>query len=221
MNDAIGQILVFAVAASLSPIPIIGVVLMLAGPRAASTGPAFLVGWVVGLTLVGAVVLLVSGGADVGSGDASDGVSWVRVGIGVLMLVFAARQWRGRPRGDAEPEMPAWMKKTDAFGPVQAVGLGLLLSAVNPKNLLLTAGAALAIAQAGLSTADQAVALAVFVVVATIGPAAPVVVHAVARERAEQWLTDLKAWLMRSNAAVMTVILLLIGVKLIGDGIAG
>ena len=45
--------------------------------------------------------------------------------------------------------------------------------------------------------------------------------HAVARERAEPWLADLKAWLMRSNAAVMTVILLLIGVKLIGDGIAG
>ena len=41
-----------------------------------------------------------------------------------------------------------------------------------------------------------AFALAVFVVVATIGPATPVVVHAVARKRAEHWLTDLKAWLM-------------------------
>ena len=174
-----------------------------------------------GLAVVGTVVLLASGGADVSSGESSGGVSWVRVGLGVLMLVFAVRQWRGRPRGDAEPEMPAWMEKTDAFTPVQAAGLGVLLSAVNPKNLLLTAGAALAIAQAGLSTGDQVAALAVFIVVATIGPATPVVLHAVARERAEPWLADLKAWLMRSNAAVMTVILLLIGVKLIGDGIAG
>ena len=46
MGDAVGEVLALAVGASLSPIPIIGVVLMLATPRGRGNGLAFLVGWV-------------------------------------------------------------------------------------------------------------------------------------------------------------------------------
>ena len=35
--------------------------------------------------------------------------------------------------------MPRWMAGTDAFAPAKALGLGLLLAGVNPKNLLLAA----------------------------------------------------------------------------------
>ena len=221
MEHAIGQVLTFAVGVSLSPFPIIGMVLMLTTPRGRANGPAFLVGWVVGLVLAGTVVLLVAGGADAASGDASDGVSWVKVGLGVLLLGVAARQWRGRPRAGVEPQEPAWMKAVDAFNPVKAAGLGVLLSAVNPKNLLLVAGAALAIAQAGVSGGDQAVALAVFVVIATIGPALPLAISLLVPSKAERLLGELKEWMMRSNAAIMAVICLLIAAKLIGDGISG
>jgi len=58
VGRAIGQILSFAVAVAISPVPIIGVVLMLSTPRARSNGPAFLVGWIFGLALLGTVVLL-------------------------------------------------------------------------------------------------------------------------------------------------------------------
>lgn len=44
---------------------------------------------------------------------------------------------------------------------------GDLLSAVSPKNLLLAVGAAAALAQTGASAAGQAVALIVFIVLAT------------------------------------------------------
>ena len=47
-----------AVAVALSPIPIIGVVLILATPRARTNGPAFAVGWVAGLSIVMAIVLV-------------------------------------------------------------------------------------------------------------------------------------------------------------------
>ncbi len=46
MSDAIGEVLSFAVAAGLSPIPIVGVVLMLGSPRGRVNGLAFVVGWV-------------------------------------------------------------------------------------------------------------------------------------------------------------------------------
>ena len=59
MHEAIGQVLSFAVGVAISPLPIVAVVLMLATPRARVNGPAFVLGWIVGLSLVGTVVLLV------------------------------------------------------------------------------------------------------------------------------------------------------------------
>ena len=57
--------------------------------------------------------------------------------------------------------------------------MGVALSAVNPKNLLLTVAAASAIAQTGVDAGSQAVALAVFIVIGTLGPGLPVVMAAV------------------------------------------
>ena len=42
------------------------------------------------------------------------------------------------------------MKTIDTFGPVKSAAMAALLSAINPKNLLLVVGAAAAIAQTGL-----------------------------------------------------------------------
>ena len=61
MGEAIGQILPFAVGVGLSPVPIIAVVVMLSTPRARANGPAFMLGWLAGLAVVGTVVFLISG----------------------------------------------------------------------------------------------------------------------------------------------------------------
>ena len=47
----------------------------------------------------------------------------------------------------------------------------------------------------------------------------PVLYVQIAGERAEKGLNELKAWLTLHNAAIMTVLLLVIGVKLIGKGL--
>src|SRR3954470_12867721 len=91
MNEAIGQVLSLGVGVALSPVPIIAVVLMLATPRARSNGPAFLLGWLAGLALVGTVILLVSSGADASSDDGP--ASWVGVlkpVLGLLLLTVGA-----------------------------------------------------------------------------------------------------------------------------------
>jgi threonine/homoserine/homoserine lactone efflux protein len=99
-------------------------------------------------------------------------------------VLVAVRQWRGRPREDEDAALPKWMQAIDTFKPGKAVGMGLLLSAVNPKNLLLTIAAASAIAQTGIDTGGQAVALAVFVVIGTLGPGVPVAIYFVLGARA-------------------------------------
>jgi Sap, sulfolipid-1-addressing protein len=105
------------------------------------------------------------------------GVSIVKIVLGVLLLLLAVKQWRGRPRRGAEPDLPAWMRTIDTFTPAKSAGTAVLLAAVNPKNLLLVVGGAAAIAQTGASTASQAVALIVFTVIATLGVGAPVVIY--------------------------------------------
>jgi threonine/homoserine/homoserine lactone efflux protein len=146
-------------------------------------------------------------------------VSILKIALGVLLVLLAIKQWRGRPLGDADPELPAWMKTIDTFTPAKSTGMAVLLSAVNPKNLLLVVGAAAAIAQTGSSTIDQAVALAVFIVIATLGVGAPVAIYFLMGDRAATILGDLRDWMARENATLMAVICLIIGAKLIGDAI--
>ncbi|MGO9904825.1 MAG: GAP family protein [Solirubrobacteraceae bacterium] len=221
MGQAIGHALPYAVGVALSPVPIIAVVLMLATPQGRINGPAFLAGWIVGIAVLGTIVLLVASGASASNhGAPATWVSIVKIVLGVLLLALAARQWRGRPRGDVEPELPAWMKTIDTFTPVKSIGMAVLLSAINPKNLLLVVAAAAAIAQTGASTVDQAVALAVFILIATLGVGAPVAIFFLMGARATKILGDLREWMARENATIMAVICLIIGAKLIGDAIS-
>ena len=82
-------------------------------------------------------------------------------------------------------------------------------------------GAAVAVSSAGLSAASQAVALAVYVVVGSVGVATPLLTMLVLGDRAPAVLEDWKGWLTRNNAAMMAVIFLFFGVYLIGKNLGG
>jgi hypothetical protein len=222
MGQAIGGSLPMAIGIALSPIPIIAVVLMLTTPRARANGPAFVLGWLLGLGVVGAIVLLIAGPSGASeSGGPATWVAWLEIVLGALLLLVALRQFRGRPHGDEEAPMPKWMGAIDHVKPVGAVGLAALLAGVNPKNLLLAVAGAAAIAQTGISGTQQAIAYAVFAVIGTIGVGAPVVIYLAMGERSQQILAGLKDWMSHNNAVIMSVLCLVIGAKIIGSGIAG
>lgn len=91
---------------------------------------------------------------------------------------------------------------------------------MNPKNLLLAAGAGVAIGTAGLSVGADVVVIVIFVIVAASSVAIPVIGYLVAADRIRGPLDSLRGWLVGNNATVMSVLLLVIGVVLIGKGIA-
>jgi threonine/homoserine/homoserine lactone efflux protein len=180
------------------------------------------VGWVIGLALVGTLVLLAAGAADASEGgEPATWVSVVQLVLGGLLVLLSVKQWRGRPRGGDEPTLPKWMETIDTFTPGKALAMGVLLSALNPKNLILTLGAAGAIAPTGIDAGEQAIALAIFVAIASLGPALPVAAYFVLGPRAEHLLADVKTWMAAHNAAIMAVLCLVIGAKVIGDGVGG
>jgi threonine/homoserine/homoserine lactone efflux protein len=219
---AIGHVLSTAVGVALSPVAIIAVTLMLVSARARTNGPAFVAGWLLGLAVVGAIVLLVAVPAD--ASDQGDPATWVdvlEIVLGALLARIALRQWRGRPHGDEEPPTPKWMGAIDHFSPLKALAAGAFLAGANPKNAVLAVAAAAAIAQTGIPGGEQAAAYAVFAVIGTIGVAAPVAVYIGMGDRAGPVLERLRAWMAHHNAAIMAALCLVIGAKLVGDGIAG
>jgi Sap, sulfolipid-1-addressing protein len=117
--------------------------------------------------------------------------------------------------------LPSWMKTIDSFSPAKAVGLGALLAGPNPKNLMLTIAAGAAIAQAGISAGKQAIVFAVFAIIATAGPAVPLGMYYGLGDRSSGVLSRVRDWMVANNQAIMSVLCLLLGVKLIGDAIAG
>jgi len=148
-------------------------------------------------------------------------VDWLQLLLGLLFLVMAARQWKKRPAEGEEAVLPDWMTSVDHFTAGKSLVLGLALSGANPKNLALTAAAAASIAQAGLTGGEDVVAIAAFVVLGSLTVAGSVLYYVIAPDRAAGPLASIKAFMSAHNAVIMMVVLLLLGAKLIGTGLAG
>jgi hypothetical protein len=167
------------------------------------------------------VLALAGPGGASEQGQPATWVSWLKLLLGLGLLLVAARQFRGRPHQGEEASLPTWMGAIDRFTPPQALGGGAALAGANPKNLLLAVGGAAAIAQTGIAGGQQAIAYAVFTVVGTLGVGAPVGLYFAMGKRSAALLGRLKDWMGHNNAVIMAVLCLVIGVKLLGDALTG
>lgn len=222
MGSVIGDVLPLAIGIAISPLPIIAVILMLLSRRAVSTSTGFLLGWLAGIVVVTVIVLVLVGQAgNTSSGKPSTLSSVLKIIFGALLLLLAARQWRDRPKEGEQGTMPKWMSAIDSFTFVKAFGLAFVLSGINPKNLLLCLGAGTIIGAGHLSVGDEVIVMVVFTLIASCTVTIPVIGYLLARDRMAAPLNSLRGWLTQNNAAVMAVLLLVLGVALIGKGIGG
>jgi hypothetical protein len=179
-----------------------------------------MVGWAVALALVSGaayVIALQGGGSE--DGAESTTIAWGKILLGLLLLAMAARNWKSRPAPGEVPPAPKWMAGIDTLAPGKALGMGLLLAGLNPKNLALSLAAGAALAGLALSTSEAVVSLAVFVVVGSLSIAGPVLYSLLGGEKARERLDALKDWLAVHNSAVMAVLFLVFGVDLIAKGL--
>jgi len=142
MGSVIGDLLPLAVGVAVSPIPIIAAILMLLSKRAGSTSVGFALGWILGIVVATVIFVLLSSKLGDSEGDPSATVSWIKLALGVLLLAFGVKQWRGR---GGEHETPKWMHAIDDMTAVKGLGLGFALAAINPKNLMMCIAAGISI----------------------------------------------------------------------------
>ena len=218
IGQALGQVLSQAIGIAISPVPIIFVIVVLFSRRARANAAAFLGGWAIGVL---AVFLIASAAVDGATDDGpSDTQGVVQLLLGLVFLVLAVRQWRSRPAPGTTPEPPAFLAKVETMGPAVALGLGLLLTAANPKNLALLVSAGAEVGDLGVDTGELVVVAVVFLLVTMVGVAAPVVITLAMGDRAQAILHGWQDWLARNNNTVMLVLFAVLAFKMLGSGIA-
>lgn len=217
MGGAIGGSIGYALGIAISPIPIAALILTLLSVRPRTNSIAFTVGWVSGIGLVAAIAV-VTPLFDAGD-DPSDRRGWIRLAVGVILVLAAVRRWRTRPGPDDEPPTPPLMRAIDGVGMFGVLGIGFALAAFNPKDMLLAAAGGAGIGSAELPGGTTFVALLIFTAIAASTAIVPVGAYLIAGERLDERLHRSRAWLIRHNPAVMAIVLVAVGALFITEAI--
>ncbi|MFE9428353.1 GAP family protein [Kitasatospora sp. NPDC006697] len=219
MGEAIGSMLASAVGIAISPLPLIAVILMLSTPKGKANGTAFTAGWTATLAAVTTVVVLAGSNIDTGA-DKPTWSYWLKLALGVLFLLLGAKQWHGHPREGQVAEPPKWMRAIDTFTPAKSAGLAAALVAANPKNLVLAVGGAVTISTSTASAGGKAVAAVLMVLIGSLCTLLPLGVYLLGGQRSAKVLGEWKAWMSFHNSAIMTVVLVVLGAKYVGDAVS-
>lgn len=220
MEQSIASILPLSFAVALSPMPIAALLLMLLSNRAKINSVMFALGWIVGLAvLVYAVSFLVSSST---TSAASSGFSLkqiIDIALGVLLVFFAIKQWKGRPKKGQAAKIPKWMNAVVSFSPVKAFAVGFLLATINFKNT--PVGIAVGTTLSHLSSSGQLIGFIVYLLLASSTILLPTLAFLVFGKSLQGTLNGLKNWLINNNATIMFVLFLIIGVMLISKALGG
>ncbi len=216
--STLSETLPFAIGVAASAVAVIALVLILQGSRALSSGLSFTLGWVLGVGVVCAAG--VAFGLAV-SDDPARWTQWLRTLLGALLLVAAIRKWRQRVPSGQEPTPPKWMSGLQDSASGKAAVLGFLLGGINPKNLMLTLGAAATLGASGLSSSELWITGFAYVVVASVTVLVPMGIYVLMRSKADELLANLGEWMKSNSDAITIVILVIFGVKLLLGGLAG
>lgn len=221
MQQVLGELLPLAAVVAISPLPILALLALLMSPHARTSAPAFMLGWIVS---IGAALALFTWLAGALGGDSGDGPGRIRSAIklvlGVVLLFLALREWRARPQPGRPAAMPRWLAAVRDMQPLAAAATAFGVYAANPKNLTVGISAGVLFQSFTLPARSTLAAGAVYVLAASSTVVLPILAFLLAEEKVRPWLDKLRGWLERNHATIMTALLSVVGVAMIGKGLA-
>ena len=217
MASLLGEVTAFAIVVALSPFSVIpAIALVVHSDRPKPTGAAFIAGWLTGkaaLTVLFVQAPRLLNGLD---GPAPHWTAWLRIVAGVLFIAAGVRYWFTPHR---QVEAPRWVSGIKTISPIGAAAVGVGLTVVNVKVLLMCAAAGFAIGAAKLSGVGTGVAVTYFTALAGSTAAVPILAYLIWSHHVDRRLERFKDWLQRRQTALTTALLMLIGLGLAYNGI--
>lgn len=208
--EVLGLTLPLSLGIAAAPWAIISLMILLMTPRAVSNAYAFLMGWFLGLILIGIVILNSPGLMD-DSGEPSRIMGWVRLSMGIVFLITSLFFFKRIPRRKDQQTMPKWIERIDTFGFYHAAGIGLFMSTLNLKNSSMVVVGAAFIGRQGLNTSQELNTLLLFCVIASVGVLIPQIIFLLFRKNAKLIFGKIKVWILRHRVLVLLLILIIFG----------
>jgi hypothetical protein len=183
-----------ALALAVQPWSVLAGILLVASHRGVLKESLFVLGWIIALSVVFALSIAFAPSPHTSSATTVGHIIEIVTGalLGLLLLV----RWR-KPAATDVAKQPAWLAKLDSMSPLVAFVLGAFL-----PNYIVVVAAAGQVLQLDMSKAAIIGVGVAFVLVASIGVAAPLGVlvfkHSQSAEIYESW----RVWLIKNSRAV-------------------
>jgi hypothetical protein len=210
------DLFLIGVVVTLEPIPLTGMILILASERGLVKGLGYVLGWL--LTLVGIVALtvLVTGGKPlIPNSNPSTAALCVKLAIGAVLVFIGYRRWGSWQ--DAKPKgQPRWMAGIDRLNPLTAAGLAFLL-----QPWVLVAAGVTTITQAKVSSTAEWLALFAFCLLCSASYLTMEIYAALRPATVKTSLTALMDWINGHRDQVIVILSLLLGLYLMAKSIYG
>ncbi|WP_422747007.1 GAP family protein [Mycobacterium sp. WMMD1722] len=197
---------------AVSPASVVPAILMLHTPRPLAAGWAFAAGWTLSLALATGVFVRIAGQLSDAGGPPPHWIRPATMVAAVLLIVAGLVTWTRRGRAK---RAPVWLRALDSVTPHRALAVAPVLVSLNPKVLSACAAAGFSIGATAPTSLTLSGDVAGFAVLASVTVILPVLSYAIWRERMNDPLRRLKVALERHNAAILAVILVVVGLMLL------
>lgn len=220
MGHTASRILLYALIAAASPVALLATAAVLTS-RGRVNGAVYLVGFLLGQSMVFACAHLVGSAAttDREHNEAAAAALELAFGIALLLLAWPQRR-QDADVGRAGPSrMKALLDRLRGLRPGTAFSVGVLLGVGGVKRLTITIVAGATVGIAGLAAGEEVLLGVLYVLVAGVLVWAPVSIYLVAGARADDWLESAEGWLTENQRRIGFVTTLVFGFLLTSDAL--
>ena len=215
ISDAVLQVIPLALGVAASPLPVVAVIVILLTERARLSSVVFSAAWILGNLVAIAFAVAFAGRVRLpaeGFDIPFEGAVTFLLGAGLVVIAWLSR--RGRRQSEEPDAPPSWVHSVDNLSPWGGALVAFSNATTSPKNLALALAAGAVIQVSTPRPASILVSELLYVAVASITVVGPVVVYFVGGERSTAILLRWKQRITANAAAVMEVLLLVLGVAL-------
>lgn len=220
VGGSIAQLTTFALGAAASPLPVVAVLIMLLTKRAKPGSIVMAICWALGNVTVIAIAIAFSKSLQPparGLDPATEGTIALVIGVSLVIMGLVAR--RSRAHGNHETTVPKWVDSVDSLSPAGGGTLAFLNATTSPKNLALAITAGRLIAESTKSVPVMFASGLYYALIASLSIVVPVLFYFIGGERSIATLSRWRQLVTANAAAVMEIILLVLGIVLSLKGV--